>query len=54
MKKLLGKNCEVGKLIKFINDIGVFNDIYKYRGVGLGDGEWLTISEIKEALMLGK
>ena len=32
IKELLGKNCEVGKLMKFLKDIRFFEDIQIFNG----------------------
>ena len=36
MEELLGKKCKVGKLLNFLNDIGIFEDIWKFNGEEIG------------------
>ena len=39
MGELLGKNYKVEKLLKFLKDIGLFENKYKYYGEHAGEGE---------------
>ena len=47
---LLGKNCEVGKLMKFLKEIGLFDDTKKYHEDNESEEEWLTM-KTKELAM---
>ena len=48
MEELLGKSCNVENLIKFLKEMGLFDDTLEYRGQGECEG--LTMSVIKEVM----
>ena len=48
MEKILGKNCKIGKLVKFIKEKGSFDDTQVYHREDEGKGERLTLLKIKE------
>ena len=36
---ILGENCKLGKLMQFLKEIGLFEDLQKYQGKNEKEGE---------------